>query len=72
MPITIPLKRMSKADKLRVMEAIWADLAADEQGFESPSWHATALKETEELVKTGRAKFLDWEEAKKVIRRKVS
>ena len=53
------------------MEAIWADLSRDEKQFESPAWHEQALRETEQLVKTGEAKFSDWDEAKKRMRRKA-
>jgi len=71
MTITLPLKRMSKADKLRTMEAIWVDLTVDDRDFKSPGWHAAALAETEQLVKQGKARFLDWEDAKEMIRRKA-
>lgn len=62
---------MSRDEKLRAMEAIWADLSQDEKQFESPAWHEQALRETEQLVKTGAAKFSDWEEAKKRLRDKA-
>jgi len=29
---------MSRDEKLRAMEAIWADLSQDEDRFESPAW----------------------------------
>jgi hypothetical protein len=72
MPITLPLKKMSRSDKLRAMEAIWADLSGDDAKVDSPAWHADALKETERLVKSGKAKFMDWDEAKVLLRRKVA
>ena len=71
MPIVLPLKKMSRDDKLRAMEAIWADLSQDEDQFKSPSWHEEALRETERLVKAGKGQFSDWEEAKKRLRRKA-
>ena len=37
-----------------------------------PAWHAEELKETEKLVKSGQAKFSDWEEVKVRIRRKAA
>ena len=72
MPVASFLKKMSRADKLRTMEAIWADLSRDEDRFESPTWHGQALREAERAVKNGKAKFTDWEEAKKRIRRKAA
>jgi len=72
MPVVLPLKKMSRAEKLRAMEALWADLSQDEGRFESPAWHEQALREAERAVKTGKARFSDWEQAKKRIRRKAA
>ncbi len=72
MPITLPLNKMSRSEKLRAMEALWADLSADEAKIDSPAWHEEALKETERLVKNGKVKFIDWDEAKTLLRRKVA
>jgi hypothetical protein len=72
MPITLPLKKMTRSDKLRAMEALWADLSSDDAKVDSPAWHADALKETERLVRAGKAKFMDWDEAKTLLRRKVA
>jgi hypothetical protein len=72
MAISLPLKKMSRGDKLRMMEALWADLVADEGSLQSPDWHRVALREAERAVRTGQAKFSDWDEAKQRIRRKAS
>ena len=71
MPLTLPLKKMSRDDKLRAMEAIWADLSADAAKVASPPWHAEALRHAERQVKSGQAKFSDWDDAKVRIRRKA-
>jgi len=70
MAIILQLNRMSKAEKLRALEAIWADLANDD--FASPSWHAEALREAEARAHAGKAKFSSWPHAKERIRRKTS
>ncbi len=54
------------------MEALWADLSKDDDRFESPAWHAEALLEAERATKNGKAKFSDWEEARKRIRHKAA
>jgi len=72
MPVALPLKKMSRDEKLRAMEALWADLSKDDDRFESPAWHAQALREAERAMKSGKAKFSDWDEAKKRIRRKAA
>ncbi len=72
MPLTLQLKKMSRTDKLRTMEALWTDLTKNETRFESPAWHGEALQEAQRLVKAGKAKFSDWDEAKARLRRKAA
>lgn len=62
------IKQMSREEKLKLMEAIWADLATSETEVESPDWHAQLLKETETRVATGEERIADWELAKKELR----
>ena len=47
MSITLPLDKMTTAEKLCVMEELWADLTQNENEFESPAWHLTVLQERE-------------------------
>ena len=68
----LDLSKMSREEKLIAMETLWADLAGDESRYQSPAWHGEALKETERLVKAGKAKFANWDEAKKRIRSKAA
>lgn len=68
----LDLSKMSREEKLIAMESLWADLAGDESRFQSPAWHGEVLKETEQLVKLGKAKFTNWDEAKKRIHRKAA
>jgi len=72
MAVTLPINRMSRADKLRAMEALWADLSRDEAGIDSPGWHGVILRETERLVRDGKAKFSDWQTARRRIHRKAA
>ncbi len=51
------------------LEAIWPDLSKD--SFESQAWHGQALQETQQLVKTGKGKFSDWDEARARLHRKT-
>ena len=72
MPVVLPLQKMSRDEKLRAMEALWADLSKDDDRFESPAWHAQLLREAERAIKNVKEKFSDWDEAKKRIRRKAA
>jgi len=72
MEITLPLDKMSKREKIRIMEEIWNDLCKNEKDLPSPSWHENVLNEREERLKKGDEKFVDWEEAKNQIRDSIS
>lgn len=72
MAVTLPLSKMSREEKLKAMEALWEDLSAEDDRLESPLWHGDGLREAEHLVSIGKAKFSDWKEAKKRIRRKAA
>ena len=70
--VDLPLSKLSVAQKLDLMETLWADLTRDETKFKSPAWHETVLKDREEAFAAGRVTVSEWEQAKKRIRKKVS
>jgi hypothetical protein len=45
-------------------------LSRDERQVPSPGWHFNVLKEREQQRKAGKEKVLDWETAKKELRRR--
>ena len=65
----LEIQQMPRAEKLRLMEMLWADLSRDEAEFESPAWHADALRETAERRARGEETLMDWDEAKAKLRR---
>ena len=69
---TLAIKRMSREEKLRTMEALWDDLTEQESEVDSPGWHALVLRETEQLVRDGKAKFSDWQVARRRLQRKAA
>jgi len=68
MSISLQIDHMTLADKLRAMEALWEDLCRNEESVPVPQWHRDVLDERERLVKSGKARFVDWETAKKELR----
>jgi hypothetical protein len=72
MPIELEIEKMTLEEKLRAMEALWADLSRKEQDIQSPAWHEHILKEREERVKSGQEKFESWEEAKRELRNRLA
>lgn len=63
MPIELPLKDMTLADKLEVMESLWADISRTPDQLPSPAWHREVLEERRKGVETGELNFLDWDTA---------
>lgn len=70
MPDAIDISRLSKEEKLRVMEAIWEDLSREAEQVESPEWHREALEETDRRFQAGQDSVVDWQEAKKELRKR--
>ena len=64
------LRKLPPVEKLRIIETLWADLAREEDAFESPAWHEEELKKTEADYAAGRLEALDWEDAKKELRKR--
>lgn len=72
MNATLPLEKMTLAEKLRAMEALWSDLCRDESRIESPEWHADVLHDRRKAVESGQETFVDWDAAKRDLRRRLS
>jgi hypothetical protein len=64
----LDMKKMSKVEKLRLLEALWTDLSVEEHEIVSPHWHQEALLEAERLHAEGQSKFSDWNDAKQRVR----
>ena len=67
--VDLPLSKLTFAQKLDLMEAIWEDLAKHEKTLESPHWHEQVLKDREEALAAGKATVSGWEEAKDRIKK---
>jgi hypothetical protein len=67
----IDLQQMSREEKLKVMHALWEDLARDEDTVESPEWHQDVLRDTAERVRLGVEHVRDWDEAKAELRKRT-
>ena len=69
---TLSIKQLTVDEKLRAMEALWADLSQHEEQVPVPQWHKAVLADRERMVRQGKARFIDWETAKKRIARRTS
>jgi putative addiction module component (TIGR02574 family) len=64
------LRKLPPNEKLKIIETLWADIAADDQSFSSPAWHEQELQKTEAELAAGRIEVMDWEDAKKELRKR--
>lgn len=69
MNTSLPLDRMTTAEKLSAMDALWKDLSRNADKFESPIWHGDVLRQREQRVEEGKETYVDWETAKKELRK---
>lgn len=72
MEFTLPLKEMTIAEKIGVMEEIWSDLSNSGNDYSPPAWHDRILEERTRLAESGEVGFTDWETAKKQIIDRIS
>jgi hypothetical protein len=68
MSVNLPLDEMTLADKMELMESIWADLSRRPESLPSPDWHRGELQERKRLVEEGKLQFHDWEDAIRELR----
>jgi hypothetical protein len=61
---------MSRNEKLKLMELLWDQLSRPDEAFESPAWHAKELAATEQRLAEGKEHVMDWDMAKKELRRR--
>ena len=72
MHVVLPLEQMTTEEKLQVMEALWTDLSRRDDRYDSPNWHAEVLRDRDQRIADGKEASLDWEEAKRKLRREQS
>ena len=71
MEAVLPLDQMTTEEKLRAMEVLWADLSRNADKFESPAWHADVLRERDQRIAEGKEPSVEWEVAKRKLRKRL-
>jgi hypothetical protein len=66
----ISISQLSLAQKLNLMESLWADLSRNKKGLKSPPWHETVLRDRRKAYAAGKVIASDWEQSKKRIKKK--
>ena len=58
------LKKMSKAERIQAMEALWDSLLYEDVELETPKWHEKILEDRKNKISNGKAKFISLAELK--------
>lgn len=58
---------LPRAEKLRLMEALWGDLAGEPDTIQSPAWQEKALRAAEDRFGRGEVKVVDWNDTKRIL-----
>jgi len=66
---TLPLERMTLADKLALIERVWESLTQKNADFTSPAWHGELLKSRLAAAENGAVAFRPLDEVKQRLRR---
>ena len=59
------IAKMTRREKLRLMEDLWADLSRDEKSVATPKWHLELLAYREAEAKAGRSTVSSLADVKK-------
>ena len=71
MALTLPLRDMSLNEKFMAIEMIWDDICHNSADFPSPAWHEAIIEERDKKIATGEDKLIDWEVAKKQMKKSI-
>ena len=58
---TREIKKMSRAERLKAMEALWDSLVEEDAEIKSPDWHRGVLEERKAKIESGKAEFISLE-----------
>jgi putative addiction module component (TIGR02574 family) len=58
------IEKMSTAERLQAMEALWDSLLYENGQIESPHWHENILEKRKAKINSGKAKFISISELK--------
>ncbi len=68
MGFSLPLDKMTTAEKLAAIELLWEDLCKHTENMPTIPWHGTVLSEREKQISGDKSSFSDLSEAKRRIR----
>ena len=61
---TAEIEKMSKKDRIILMEKLWNTFDHEQNEPKSPNWHKPILEERRQIIESGKAKFINIDELK--------
>ncbi len=58
---TLEIEKMSRIERLQIMESLWDSLIDEASEIESPEWHRDILEERKRKIENGKAEFISLE-----------
>lgn len=58
------ISKMSIAERLQTMEALWDSLTHEKAELDSPDWHFDILNERKKKIESGNAEFISLDDLK--------
>ncbi|MGI8819567.1 MAG: addiction module protein [Chthoniobacterales bacterium] len=58
------LPRLTNAERIDLLNAVWESIENKDEEIESPAWHGEVLAQREAEIQSGEAKFLSLHEVK--------
>jgi putative addiction module component (TIGR02574 family) len=71
MELVLPLKEMTVAEKLQLMEVLWDDLSHNAEDIPTPAWHGEVLADRQREIDEGKGKFLPLDEFRQDLDREI-
>ncbi|MFH1499172.1 MAG: addiction module protein [Verrucomicrobiota bacterium] len=71
MPTILPLKKMTRLQKIRAMNELWGDLTSGNDDLPSPAWHGVELANRKAKSQAGEVVWTDWAVVKDRMRKKL-
>jgi hypothetical protein len=71
MPTILPLKEMTRLQKIRAMNELWGDLTSVSDDLPGPAWHGVELAKRKAKAAAGKVVWTDWSLVKARMRKKL-
>ncbi len=62
---TADIRKLSRSERLQIMDTLWDSFLNDDIDMDSPEWHGGVLDERRKTIESGKAEFISLDKLKK-------